>query len=188
MKLSCKGPVSFLVKSLQLHPMVTSTLQAWAPLFFIGENYPNMDEHWHHLMEFFSKIDLANLLFVYCICVFIFWVLDFPFTADIMAIMAIDSSFVSWSPCRIWMYLVHHPHRHFFYHPRHPRLIHRSSTPRLDQRFFCQQDDSQTGPRQWRTSGRQETRNPAAHFLWDQDSSNGSPEALWNTYSEVCVS
>jgi hypothetical protein len=86
------------------------------------------------------------------------------------------------------MYLVHHPHRHFFFHPRHPRLIHRSSTPRLDQRFFCQQDDSQTGPRQWRTSGRQETRNPAAHFLWDQDSSNGSPEALWNTYSEVCVS
>ena len=85
MKLSCKGPVSFLVKSLQLHPMVTSTLQAWAPLLNRWK-YANMDERWHHLMEF-------------------------PFTADIMAI---DSSFVSWSPCRIWMYLVHHPHRHFF--------------------------------------------------------------------------
>lgn len=48
----------------------------------------------------------------------------------------------------------------FFNHPRHPRLIHPSSTPRLDQRFFCQQDDSQTGPLQWRTSGRQETRKP----------------------------
>ena len=74
-----------------------------------------MDEHWHHLVEFFSKIVWQ----ICCLCTvsaceknlspglpihrwyhgnrFQFW--------------------KSWSPCRIWwiwMYLVHHPHRHFF--------------------------------------------------------------------------
>ena len=35
---------------------------------------------------------------------------------------------------------------------------------RLDQRFFCQQDDSQTGPLQWRRSGGRKAGNYAAHF------------------------